>query len=181
MVPSYPLFVPGLLPGLLLAVAACGPSAPSAADPGSVAVNANARPDTPDRCPMLLGCYERTPAMAKCNEPTLRFRANSTELEADSKAVLGNLASEIKHQTGLRSLLIEGHAGPGEAKSLADARATAIRVGLVDRGVKPDQLTTHAEVVQGASNEVSFVVVDCSRRQSTAKRSKSPSYWLLLY
>ncbi len=167
--------------GLLLACAACGPSSPPVDDPASHEVHANATPDTPDRCPMLLGCYKRTPAMAKCSDPVLKFRPNSTELEADSKLLLGNLAAEIRHQAGLRTLLIEGHAAPGEASSLAEARANAIRVGLVDQGIDSGRLATNAEIVKGGSNDVNFVVVDCSRTDEAATRSKSPSYWLLLY
>ena len=171
----------GIFVGLAVGLAGCGPSTPSAEEPDTTNVTALATPDTPDKCPMLVGCYEPTPAMAKCKEPTLRFREHSTELEDDSKSLLKNLADEINHQKGLRSLLIEGHAGPGEAKSLAESRATAIQVGLVDRGVESSRLSTHAEVVKGASNEVSFVVVDCSRTSVAETRPESSSYWLVLY
>jgi outer membrane protein OmpA-like peptidoglycan-associated protein len=166
---------------LLLGVAACGPATPSADEPTEQTVKPAATPDTPDKCPMLLGCYERTPALAHCKEPTLRFRAHSTELDDDSKSLLKNLADEIAHHGGMRSLLIEGHAAPGEAQSLAESRATAIQVGLVDRGVEGSKLATHAEVVKGASNEVTFVVVDCSRKKHVVAAPETPSYWLLLY
>lgn len=137
---------------------------------------------TPDRCPLLLRCWEHVDEFKRCPEPVIRFKPNSTELDADSQTTIASLATEIKQIGRLKKLLIEGHHAPDEAKSLAESRALSIQTRLVDKGVHDDLLEIHTERVKGGSHEVTLHVIDCSKEKAVKRtQGKSKAFWIILY
>lgn len=77
---------------------------------------------------------------ARTIEDRFEFAESSAELGADAAATLDALATQLKHAAEVQCVGVVGAWVRGENKSLAFARARAVREQLIQRGVAAERL-----------------------------------------
>ena len=128
-------------------------------------------PDNMDRCPTVPGvpCYDGCPnapvsapagnkvvySMVPADEMQVNFRAGTSDLDPNAKALLSQMAGVIRNTPGTK-YVVTGYSGPSRLEKQASAdQVSSIADQLIEKeGINPDRLILKHGQTNSTSNTV---------------------------